>query len=152
MQKNNAGKSNTLGFKAIYFVVTAGLGWSITVGIMLLGVRFGYSAFISNAVGDTCGITFTYFVATKKIFFNNGKFLVLKLAIYIVYSVLIVLFISMLMEKLVNCILLQRFSELILIKVEILAKLTTTPISLSITFFFLKYLLENFLTSPLVDE
>jgi hypothetical protein len=145
-------KPKTLEGKALYFVIAAGLGWSITVGIMLVGVSLGYSAFISNTMGDTCGITFTYFVATKKIFFNNGQFLTLKLVIYIVYSILIVLFISVLMEQLVRCNLLHWFAELLWIKVEILAKITTTPISLSITFFFLKYLLENFLTLRLIDE
>ncbi|MCL1972631.1 MAG: hypothetical protein FWG57_06555 [Endomicrobia bacterium] len=108
----------------------------------------GIKPFFANAAGSTVGILFVFFTSLYKIFENNGKLIVVKLAVYIVYSIFLILIISFLVQYLSDNAVFNNISKyfiawLMQVHVALVAKIVLTPLSLILNFFVVKNIIEK---------
>lgn len=130
--------------QAIKFVGISGIGWLIDFGVFTILGLFGIPSQICNIISSLCGVTFVFFVSTRKTFEVSLKRLNLKqkYIIYVLFEVIIILVASKFVGildgffKTVDFELLRKFSA-------IAAKICVTPFTMLINFVFMKILTEN---------
>ena len=90
------------------------------------------------------GVTFVFIFATRKVFQNNSKIsLKWKYAIYILYQIILIFFISKLLNG-INIAIVNNVSIDIIVRFSsILAKILVTPITMSLNFFVMKGVIEK---------
>lgn len=136
-------------YKFYKFFITSGIGWLLDFSIVWLLVSLaGISPFFANAAGSTIGILFVFFTSLYKIFENNGKFIILKLLLYIVYSIFLILSMSLLVQFLSDNVVFNTMSGyfitwLLPVPVALIAKVILTPVSLILNFFVVKSIVEK---------
>ena len=130
--------------QAIKFVGISGIGWLIDFGVFTVLGLFGIPSWICNIISSLCGVTFVFFVSTRKTFEVSLKRLTLhqKYIIYVLFEIIIILiasrFVGLLdgIFKAADIELLRRFSA-------IAAKICVTPFTMFINFVFMKVLTEK---------
>ena len=130
--------------QAIKFVGISGIGWLIDFGVFTLLGLCGIPAWACNIISSLCGVTFVFFVSTRKTFEVSLKRLTLnqKYVIYVLFEIIIILvasrFVGLLDEtfKSVDLEVLKKFSA-------IAAKICVTPFTMLINFVFMKFLTEK---------
>ena len=120
------------------------LGWIIDFSIYnLLIYLFDINIGVINVISSLIGVTFIFIFSTRKIFLNNGKIDIrFKYVIYIVYQIVLILSVSRLLPILKDYLLsfdisiIKNYSNAI-------AKVMVTPITASINFIVMKYVIEK---------
>lgn len=136
-------------YKFYKFFITSGIGWLLDFSIVWLLISYAkISPFFANSAGSTIGILFVFFTSLYKIFENNGKWIILKLSIYVVYSVLLILVMSLLVQFLSDNYAFNAAAERFIIwilpvPVALIAKVILTPLSLVMNFFVIKSIVEK---------
>ena len=130
--------------QAISFFGISGIGWIIDFGVFYLLGLTGMSYSLCNIISSLCGVTFVFFISTKKTFDVNLKKLKLyqKYIIYIVYQIFMILLSSWILGiinknfELSNIEILSKYSGII-------AKICITPFTMLCNFIFMKFLSEK---------
>ena len=128
--------------KLIKFVFISGIGFIIDFIIYtLLTLLFKVNIDISNMISSICGVTFVFFMSTRKVFINNNTRLDIKYKyiIYIVYQLLLIFIVSKIMIILKN-LFISIDIDLIIKYLSIIVKIAITPFTLTINYFVMKYL------------
>ena len=126
------------------FIGISGIGWIIDFIIYnILSSLFNVDISIANMISSLIGVTFVFIFSTRKIFENGGKLsLRTKCIIYLIYQVILILCVSKLIivvkELLVNIDI-----DLVVKYAKVLAKILITPITMTINFVVMKYLVEK---------
>ena len=126
------------------FIGISGIGWIIDFIIYnILSSPFNVDISIANMISSLIGVTFVFIFSTRKIFENGGKLsLRTKCIIYLIYQVILILCVSKLIivvkELLVNIDI-----DLVVKYAKVLAKILITPITMTINFVVMKYLVEK---------
>ena len=129
------------GFK---FFGISGIGWLIDFTVYNILGLFGIAPGICNIFSTLCGVTFVYFVSTRKTFNVNLKRLSLgqKYFIYIAYQIIMILLSSKAIAVL-DTKLLASSIELFSQHSRVLAKIFVTPFTMICNFIFMKVLSEK---------
>ncbi len=130
--------------QAIKFVGISGIGWLIDFGVFTILGLLGIPSWICNIISSLCGVTFVFFVSTRKTFEVSLKRLTLrqKYVIYVLFEIIIILVASRFVGMLdgifsgMDFELLRKFSA-------IAAKICVTPFTMLINFIFMKILTEK---------
>ena len=126
------------------FIGISGIGWIIDFVIYnILYSVFKVDISIANIISSLVGVTFVFIFSTRKVFENSGKLDIrIKCAIYIVYQIILILCVSKIMPSIKD--LLISFDIKLVVKyANVLAKILITPITMTINFIFMKYLIEK---------
>ncbi|MDR1195223.1 MAG: GtrA family protein [Endomicrobium sp.] len=138
-----------LAYKFYKFFITSGIGWLIDILIVwILVSAVNIAPFFANVVGSTIGILFVFFASLYKIFENNGKYIIIKLIIYIIYSIFLILAMSFMVQFLSDNLAFNKITEYLIIRIvplptALIAKIILTPISLILNFFVMKNIIEK---------
>ncbi len=129
---------------AIKFVGISGIGWLIDFGVFTVLGLLGIPSWICNIISSLCGVTFVFFLSTRKTFEVNLKRLTLKqkYVIYVLFEVAVILvasrFVGILDAKFngTDIALLSKYSA-------IAAKICVTPFTMICNFIFMKFITEK---------
>ena len=130
--------------QAVKFVGLSGIGWILDFLIYtVLGLYFT-NLFANNMISSWAGVTFVFFLATRKVFQNNSKIsLKWKYLIYLLYQFILIFVISKLLTLVdatitahIQNALIQEFSYVI-------SKIFITPITMVMNFLVMKGLIER---------
>lgn len=130
--------------QAIKFVGISGIGWLIDFGVFTILGLLGIPSWICNIISSLCGVTFVFFVSTRKTFEVSLKRLTLrqKYVIYVLFEIIIILVASRFVGMLdgifagMDFELFRKFSAIV-------AKICVTPFTMLINFIFMKILTEK---------
>ncbi len=85
--------------QGLRFVALSGVGWVIDTTVFLLLVSFTpLSVLFANIVGGACGASFAFLTSSRWVFAGVGSRVPTRLAIYLVYTVLLILSASVLVD------------------------------------------------------
>lgn len=130
--------------QALKFFSVSGIGWiSDFIIYLLLTNTLKINLDLANMFSSLFGVTFVFFVSTRKIFINNSKInLRIKYIIYVSYQLLLIFFVSKLMLLLKDVI--SDFDiKLINNYISIVVKIFITPFTMIINYLVMKYLIEK---------
>ena len=134
--------------KALRFILISGCGWLMDTAIYMLLTTFAsVPVQYANIISSLPAITFVFFMSTKKAFEQKESRIGLqyKYIVYVVYQAVLVVLISMLAGFLFRC-LEQSFLyeyELIATWGKFLIKCLITPITMTVNFFVMHFLIEK---------
>lgn len=130
--------------QAFAFIGISGIGWCIDFVIYLLLNQF-IEAQYANMISAAAGVSFVFWVSTRKTFKNNIKRLSLKwkYLIYLVYQVGAILGASALIAFVQKTVIPAVGWELLLRYSYIAAKIIVTPFTLCLNFIVMKILVEK---------
>lgn len=129
------------------FLLTSGIGWLIDFGIYSIITSFlGINILYANIISSIPAVTFVFIISTRKTFTNGDSNLSLRMKyiIYIIYQLILLLFISNLGQYLFY--ILNRNLLITMIVGEymkIFVKIIITPITMTINFLVMKFLIEK---------
>lgn len=130
--------------QAVRFVGLSGVGWLLDfTAYTLLSLRFENVVLI-NIFTSLLGASFVFLFSTRFVFRDNHRIpLWIKYAVYIVYQLLLIFLISRLLGA-VNAFLLAHFTlPLIQRFAAVLSKIIVTPITMTVNFFVMKFVIEK---------
>ena len=131
--------------KTIKYTLVAGLGFITDFLVYnLLTILFDLNVLLSNIISSLIGLTIVFFLATNKVFKKNncGIKLKYKYLIYVIYELILILFASKMMSILSN--ILSKTDIILIIKyAKLISKIIMTPITFTINYFVMKYLIEK---------
>lgn len=133
-----------LALQAIKFFGISGLGWLIDTAVFT-GLSFTpVPVWICNVISSLCGVTFVFFLSTRKTFEVNKKRLSLKqkYIVYVLFELLIIFLASRAIGAL-NGLYVNIFPEKLLGFAPLAAKMCITPFTMLINFVFMKILTEK---------
>ena len=119
-------------------------GWIIDFSIYnLLLFLFDIDVAVINIISSLIGVTFIFIFSTRRIFeSSNGLSIKLKYIVYIVYQIVLILSVSEILPIFKNYLLSS--DNLIFVNyANAIAKILVTPITASINFVFMKWLMEK---------
>ena len=130
--------------QAVKFIGISGIGWIMDFICYSVLSIFSKNLVVNNMISSWIGVTFVFLLATKKVFQNNSKIpLKWKYAIYLLYQFILIYLISNLLNAInlaivghIGIALIVRFSK-------ILSKIIVTPITMTLNFFVMKYIIEK---------
>ena len=130
--------------QAVKFIGLSGVGWLLDFCVYtLLGV-FLHNLVANNIFSSWVGVTFVFIFATRKVFQNNHTIsLKWKYIIYIIYQAVLIFFISKLLNGINLSILSHTTVVLITRFSSIISKILVTPITMTLNFFVMKYVIEK---------
>lgn len=130
--------------QAIKFVGLSGIGWLLDFFAYTVLGFVSDNLVLNNSISSWVGVTFVFIFATRKVFQNNSKIsLKWKYAIYILYQIILIFFISKLLNG-INIAIVNNVSIDIIVRFSsILAKILVTPITMSLNFFVMKGVIEK---------
>lgn len=130
--------------QAMRFVGLSGIGWILDFCTYTGLGFFSGNLELNNIISSWVGVTFVFMFATRKVFENNSKIsLKWKYAIYLCYQVILIFFISKLLNW-INIVIVDKVTvELIINYSAIIAKLLVTPITMILNFFVMKGVIER---------
>lgn len=129
------------------FLLTSGIGWLIDFGIYSIITSFlGINILYANIISSIPAVTFVFIISTRKTFTNGDSNLSLRMKyiIYIIYQLILLLFIYNLGQYLFY--ILNRNLLITMIVGEymkIFVKIIITPITMTINFLVMKFLIEK---------
>lgn len=129
--------------QAIHFFWISGIGWCIDF-LVFFTLNHFLTPTISNLCSATCGVSFTYWVSTRKTFFvNHTRFsLKYKYLIYLIYQIFLIT-ISSLAVGLADGVFGRTSIQLFQDYSFVLAKICVTPFTMLINFTVMKILIES---------
>lgn len=128
--------------QALNFFGISGIGWILDfIVYTILTSLFKINVDISNMLSSLVGVTFVFFVSTRKVFINNSKINIkVKYIIYIVYQIILIFIASKIMlllkDYLINIDLIAKY-------INIIVKIIITPFTMIINFIVMKNLIEK---------
>ncbi len=130
--------------QAIAFIGISGLGWIIDFAIYTL-LNQWIEATYANMISAAVGVSFVFWVSTRKTFRNNIKRLSLKwkYLIYMVYQICAILGASFLIGFVESSIVPAIGWEILIKYSYIAAKIMVTPFTLALNFVVMKILVEK---------
>lgn len=130
--------------QAIKFVGLSGIGWLLDFFAYTVLGFVSDNLVLNNFISSWVGVTFVFIFATRKVFQNKSKIsLKWKYAIYILYQIILIFFISKLLNV-INIAIVNNVSiDIIVCFSSILAKILVTPITMSLNFFVMKGVIEK---------
>ena len=114
----------------VRFAVVSGLGWLIDFSIFALLNLLGLPIWLANIFGATAAVLFVFFVSVRRIFQDNGHYIIWKLFNYIVYQLIAIVCASLLID----------FIALQYEILPIVAKIIVTPLTFYANFQFMSFL------------
>ncbi len=85
--------------QGIRFVALSGVGWLIDTSVFLLLVSFTpITVLLANIVGGACGASFAFLTSSRWVFAGVGTKVPARLVIYLIYTVLLILTASVLVD------------------------------------------------------
>jgi len=130
--------------QAINFFGISGIGWILDIIVYTISTSiFKINVDVSNTFSSFIGVTFVFFVSTRKLFINNSKINIkIKYIIYIIYQVLLIFTASNIMLILKDYLLTININ-LIIKYINIIVKIIITPFTMVINFVVMKNLIEK---------
>lgn len=122
-----------LTFKFLKYSFIAGAGFTLDMIVYYCLIHLNTRIYMANCLSASVGVTFSYFLSVKSVFYYNGSFLLIKFFAYALYSCLSILFFSFLIE----------YFAISLNNNPIIMKCMVTPFSLVTNFIILGFLLDN---------
>lgn len=122
----------------------SGIGWILDF-CTYTGLGFlSKNLVLNNTISSWVGITFVFIFATRKVFQNNSKIsLKWKYIIYVLYQVILIFFISKVLNGINGWIVSTITIEMILRFSSIISKILVTPITMVLNFLVMKGILER---------
>lgn len=130
--------------QALNFFGISGIGWIIDFTIYtLLTKLFNLNINVCNMISSFVGVSFVFFMSTRKLFINNSKINIkIKYIIYVIYQIILIVAVSNIMVLLKDN-LLYIDIYLIVKYINIITKIIVTPFTMIINFVFMKNLIEK---------
>lgn len=130
--------------QALGFVGLSGIGWILDF-CTYTGLGFiSENLVLNNIISSWVGVTLVFTFATRKIFQNNSKIsLRWKYLIYIGYQIILIFFISKLLNGINTAIVNNIDIEFVLRFSSVIAKILVTPITMILNFFVMKGVIEK---------
>lgn len=130
--------------QAFSFFGISGAGWILDFIIYnILSGIFKINVDTSNFISSLIGVTFVFFISTRKLFINKSKINTkVKYIIYIVYQ-LILIFIASRIMVILKAYLSEVNLKLIVNNISIVVKIIITPFTMIINYIFMKKLIEK---------
>ena len=127
----------------IAFFGISGIGWCIDVGIYML-LNQWMEAVYANLISATVGVSFVFWVSTRKTFYKNLNRISIrgKYCIYLIYQCCAITVASFVIGMIKNM-LLYYGGEILINYSNILAKIMVTPFTMILNFLFMKLLIEK---------
>ena len=130
--------------QAVKFVGISGIGWLIDFSVFTILGLFGIPSQICNIISSLCGVTFVFFLSTRKTFEVSLKRFTLrqKYIMYVLFEIAVIIVASKYVGILDGAFagtgieVLVRFSA-------IAAKICVTPFTMVVNFIFMKFLTEK---------
>lgn len=130
--------------QAIRFIGLSGIGWILDFCTFFLLGKISTNIVMNNTISSWVGVTFVFIFATRKVFEDNSKIpLFLKYIIYLLYQVVLIFFISKLLNVINDFIVAKITIDLIVRYSSILAKILVTPITMILNFIVMKAVIEK---------
>lgn len=131
--------------QALQFIGISGIGWLIDFAVFnLLHIKIE-NVLLCNIISSSLGVIFVFFCSTRKTFVQKegGISLKLKFVIYIFYQILLILLMSKVLSV-INAKLIVFLAETDFVKFSaMLSKILVTPITMTLNFFVMKFLIEK---------
>lgn len=128
--------------QALNFFGISGIGWILDLIVYtILTSILKINVDISNMISSLVGVTFVFFISTRKLFINNSKINIkIKYIIYVVYQIILIFTASKIMLLLKDYL---SNIELIVKYINIIVKIIITPFTMIINFIVMKNLIEK---------
>lgn len=126
------------------FIGVSGIGWLLDF-LTYTGLGLVSENLVLNNIISSCvGVTFVFAFATRKVFQNNSKIsLRWKYLIYLAYQMVLIVFISKLLDG-INAMIVNNFDiEIILRFSSVIAKIVVTPVTMVLNFIVMKRIIEK---------
>lgn len=130
--------------QAFKFFGISGIGWLLDF-LTYTGLGLVSENLVLNNIISSCvGVTFVFAFATRKVFQNNSKIsLRWKYLIYLAYQMVLIVFISKLLDG-INAMIVNNFDiEIILRFSSVIAKIVVTPVTMVLNFIVMKRIIEK---------
>ena len=128
----------------VKFLFVSGIGWLIDFCLyVILTIEFNLKIFYANIFSSIPAISYVFLISTKKIFtksHRNNLTIIQKYIIYFIYQLLLIFLISIVAQNLY--ILLGKYNLNFKI-MKVIIKILITPVTMTINFFVIKYLVEK---------
>ena len=139
--------SNKISVKFFLFALVSGIGVTLDFICVWAGISiFALSPFISNCIGGAAGITFVFFTSSRKVFVNNGRLILVKFTAYLLYSAVLILCVSYIIQKFAfngSIIKINDFLNLSFTHPALIVKFIITPFTLLVNFAVARWLIEK---------
>lgn len=130
--------------QAVHFVGLSGIGWILDFCTYTVLGFVSTNLIINNTISSWVGVTFVFLFATRRVFRNSSRIpLKWKYLIYLAYQVILISFISRVLNEInvtivnkINIVFIVMFSSMI-------AKILVTPITMVLNFFTMKLVIEK---------
>lgn len=128
----------------VKFLFISGIGWLLDFSLyIILTTKFNFKIFYGNIFSSIPAISYVFLISTKKIFtksHRNNLTIIQKYIIYFIYQLLLIFFISIVAQNLYT--LVGKYN-LNFKMMKIIIKILITPVTMTINFFVIKYLVEK---------
>ena len=128
----------------VKFVGLSGIGWLLDFFTYTILGFVSKNLILNNSISSWVGVTFVFTFATRKIFQSNSRIpLTWKYVIYILYQIVLIYFISKVLNG-INLLIISKCTfDIILRFSSILAKILVTPITMILNFIVMKGVVEK---------
>ncbi len=130
--------------QAIRFVGLSGIGWLLDFAVYTILSLFSPNLALDNMLSSLVGASFVFLFSTRFVFRDSHRIpLWCKYLLYVLYQLLLIYLISLLLAW-VNALFLSLFSwQLLRLLAPTLSKILVTPITMTINFFAMKFVIEK---------
>lgn len=130
--------------QAVSFIGLSGIGWILDFCTYTVLGFFSRNLVLNNTISSWVGVTFVFIFATRKVFENNSRIsLKWKYLIYILYQIILIFFVSKVLDG-INMLIIHNIAiGLILQFSAIISKILVTPITMILNFFVMKGVIEK---------
>jgi len=144
MGTNNSSPMGALLNQALRFVGLSGIGWLLDFAVYTVLSFVSDNLAVNNMLSSLVGASFVFMFSTRFVFRDSHNIpLILKYAIYVLYQLLLIYLISLLLAW-VNTVITTLFTmKLILSLSAVLSKMIVTPITMTVNFFAMKFVIEK---------
>ena len=139
-----SGKLRGLLRQALRFIGLSGIGWLLDFAVYtLLSIKASNLAAV-NMISSLVGASFVFVFSTRFVFRNNHRIpLIWKYCVYIAYQALLILLISLLLAQ-INTLITTHVSVGIIVRASaILSKIIVAPITMTLNFFIMRFVIEK---------
>ena len=130
--------------QAVKFVGLSGMGWILDFCIYTALGHISGNLVWNNIISSWCGITFVFISASGRVFKDDGKIpLKWKYLIYLLYQVILIFFISNMLNG-INTVIVNHVNIGLVLKFSnVISKIAVTPITMILNFFVMKGVIEK---------
>lgn len=130
--------------QALRFVGLSGIGWLLDFAVYTILSTCVSNLAAANMISSLVGASFVFIFSTRFVFQNSHRIpLIWKYCFYIAYQALLILLISLLLAQ-INTLITTHVSVGIIVRASaILSKIIVTPITMTLNFFIMKFVIEK---------